>query len=330
MLDMSSHHKRRQQNKVENQEESINLVAVSAAQPRAQEAQEEKAATALASAWRGHAERTSHDELDAHAPDNAHPALHDDPAKPASKFGSSKWGAVRRRSNPNTGANMVEATAKSEPKKGNPAVVGLTGFAMTTLLLQLHNLGVCEIGPVLALGIIYGGFAQLVAGFQEFQCGNNFGYSAFVSYGAFWISFGIILFLNHLGVYAASDTDIGCYLALWGVYTAIMFLVSWRIHTMMSVTFLTLMLGFFGLAIAHLVHAPWLTTLSAIDLIFCALCAWYMMLAALVEQTFGGPVLPLGRPWISDATALRLRGEKDVTLGQLVRKVAALSSTHKT
>ena len=46
-------------------------------------------------------------------------------------------------------------------KNGNPAVVGLAGFGMTTFLLQLHNLGLVGWGPVLGMGIIFGGLAQL-------------------------------------------------------------------------------------------------------------------------------------------------------------------------
>ena len=82
-------------------------------------------------------------------------------------------------------------------KLGNPAVVGLAGFGLTTLLLQLHNLGLCGLGPVVAMGYIFGGLAQMVAGFLEQKTGNNFGFAAFTSYGAFWIGLGIIWILNH-------------------------------------------------------------------------------------------------------------------------------------
>ena len=76
--------------------------------------------------------------------------------------------------------------------QGNPAVVGLAGFGLTTLLLQFHNLGWCGTGVVFCTAIILGGGAQLVAGFQEFRCGNNFGYSAFTVFGAFWLALGLI------------------------------------------------------------------------------------------------------------------------------------------
>ena len=108
-------------------------------------------------------------------------------------------------------------------KKGNPAVVGLAGVGMTTFLLQLHNLGLVGWGPVISLGLIFGGLAQMIAGFQEQKGGNNFGYSAFVSYGAFWIGLSIIKLFNHYGIYTSSTQDVGFYLFGGTLYTAIMF-----------------------------------------------------------------------------------------------------------
>ncbi|MCB1771269.1 MAG: acetate uptake transporter, partial [Candidatus Competibacteraceae bacterium] len=85
----------------------------------------------------------------------------------------------------------------SEPKLGNPAVVGLAGFGLTTLVLQFHNVGwMPSIGPVVWLGLMFGGTAQLIAGLQEMKTGNNFGYCAFTSYGAFWIALCLMLLGN--------------------------------------------------------------------------------------------------------------------------------------
>ena len=88
---------------------------------------------------------------------------------------------------------------KSAPALGNPAVVGLGGFGLTTIILQLHNLGLCGIGPVIACGLVFGGLAQFIAGFGEQKVGNNFGYAAFTAYGAFWIALCIILLFNKFG-----------------------------------------------------------------------------------------------------------------------------------
>ena len=129
-------------------------------------------------------------------------------------------------------------------KNGNPAVVGLAGFGMTTFLLQLHNLDLISWGPVLAMGIIFGGLAQFIAGFQEQKLGNNFGYSAFVSFGAFWIGLSIIKLFNHYNVYVSSTSDVGFYLFAWTLYTGIMLVASLRVHKAMTFTFATLFVGF--------------------------------------------------------------------------------------
>ena len=185
----------------------------------------------------------------------------------------------------------------SQTSQGNPAVVGLAGFGLTTLILQFHNLGWCGVGPIVALGLVFGGMAQMIAGYQEFKCNNNFGYSAFVSYGAFWITLGVIFLLNHFGIYKSSGTDIGWFLIVWTGYTAILWFAALRIHGAMAFTFTTLLIGFILLDLAHFGY-PGLTKIAAIDLIICALSAWYMMAHVIYLQVFGMDLLPVGKPWI--------------------------------
>jgi len=187
--------------------------------------------------------------------------------------------------------------AKTATPLGNPAVVGLAGFGLTTLILQFHNLGLCGMGPIVALGLVFGGLAQMIAGYQEFKCGNNFGYSAFVSYGAFWIALSVILLLNHFGIYKSSGTDIGYFLVVWTLYTLILWVAAMRIHGAMASTFTFLVIGFILLDLAHF-GFPGLKTPAAIVLIACALNAWYMMAHVIFLQVFGMDILPVGKPWI--------------------------------
>lgn len=182
--------------------------------------------------------------------------------------------------------------------KGNPAVVGLAGFGLTTMLLQVHNVGLCGVGPVMALGFVFGGLAQMIAGFQEFKFGNNFGYSAFVSYGSFWIALGIILILNHFQIYTSCTTDIGWFLVVWTLYTAIMFIPAMRIHAAMATTFGTLLLGFILLDLAHF-GFPRAAPIAGYVLILCAASSWYMMAHLIFAQVFGRNILPVGKPLIS-------------------------------
>lgn len=207
--------------------------------------------------------------------------------------------------------------------QGNPAVVGLAGFGLTTLLLQFHNLGWCGTGVVFCTAIILGGGAQLVAGFQEFRCGNNFGYSAFTVFGAFWLSLGLIWFIldlqgaqntfigNHLKI---TPNDIGIFLLAFTLYTAIMWVASLRVSGMMAFTFTTVLLGFIGLDLVFLAGMKWLLTAVAVDLIVCALSAWYMMAHVIFLQVFGRDMLPVGKPWITPKPALRTNAAEEIAL----------------
>jgi succinate-acetate transporter protein len=191
---------------------------------------------------------------------------------------------------------------------GNPAVVGLAGFGVTTLLLQLHNLGWCGSGVVFCTALFFGGAAQLVAGFQEFKAGNNFGYSAFTAYGAFWLALSFIYLILNLqglpnsmigGALKITGTDIGCFLLPFTVYTAIMLIASLAVHTAMFLTFFTLLLGFIGLDLVFLLGMKSVLTITALDLIVCACLALYMMAHAIFLQVFGRDVLPVGRALVA-------------------------------
>jgi succinate-acetate transporter protein len=191
---------------------------------------------------------------------------------------------------------------------GNPAVVGLAGFGTTTLLLQFHNLGWCGSGVVFCCALFFGGGAQLVAGFQEFKGGNNFGYSAFTAYGAFWLALGTIFLILDLeslpnspisGALKIVPTDIGYFLLVFTVYTAIMLIGALAIHVAMTLTFLTLLLGFMGLDLVFIRGMKSVLQITAIDLVVCAFLAFYMMAHVIFLQVYGRDILPVGKPLVS-------------------------------
>ena len=191
------------------------------------------------------------------------------------------------------------ATANSSaPKMCNPAVVGLAGFGLTTLMLQLHNLELVGLGPVIWLGLVFGGLAQFIAGLQEMKTGNNFGYCAFTSFGAFWIALCAMLLAGQFGIMKPSPTDVGWYLVAWTLLTSILWVGSWRIHSAMAWTFTLLMVGFVLLDLGHF-GFPVLNTVAAYVLIGCALAAWYMMARIILNELYGRELLPAGQPWIA-------------------------------
>ena len=185
----------------------------------------------------------------------------------------------------------------NDQKIGNPAVVGLAGFGLTTLILQFHNVGWAGVGPVVWLALVFGGGAQLIAGLQEMKTGNNFGYSAFTAYGAFWIALGLLFLGNNFGVFTASTTDIGWFLVAFTLYTVIMWIGSMRTNGALALTFTLLLAGFILLDLAHF-GFPQLTVIAGYELMVCALGAWYVMAHIIFKDLWGYDILPVGKPWV--------------------------------
>jgi succinate-acetate transporter protein len=183
------------------------------------------------------------------------------------------------------------------PSLANPAAVGLAGFGATTLLLQFHNLGFVSTGPVMWMAFFFGGLAQLIAGFQEFKTGNNFGFAAFTTYGAFWLSLAGIWLNAQLKFVAISGTDVGWFLVVFTLLTVIFFIGSMKQNSALAWVFLTLLIGFILLDIGHLVPgAEICDKIAGGELITCALLAWYLMAHVILTPLKIN--VPAGQPWI--------------------------------
>jgi len=194
---------------------------------------------------------------------------------------------------------ISDAETIKTPIYANPAAVGLGAFGATTLLLQFHNLGFVSVNTVMWLAFFFGGLAQLIAGFQEFKTGNNFGFAAFTTYGAFWIALGGIWLNNNLRFGAISGTDTGWFLVVFTLLTIIYLIGSMRQNSTLAWVFLTLFIGFILLDIGHLVPgADIFNKIAAVDLIVTALLAWYLM--AHIILTPLGINIPVGAPWIKE------------------------------
>jgi len=180
---------------------------------------------------------------------------------------------------------------------GNPAPLGLLGFGMTTVLLNLHNAGFYELNAmILAMGICYGGIAQIIAGMMEWRKGNTFATTAFVSYGLFWLSLVTMIVLTKLGWGAASnDIAIAAYLAMWGLFTLVMFIGALRLNRALQIVFATLTILFFLLAYGDFANAsPGFKHFTGYEGIFCGFSAIYTGLAQVLNELYGKVVLPLG------------------------------------
>jgi succinate-acetate transporter protein len=148
---------------------------------------------------------------------------------------------------------------------------------------------------ILAMGIFYGGLAQVIAGIMEWKKGNTFGTVAFTSYGMFWLSLVGLILLTKLEWAAKAELPaMVAYLSMWGIFTAVLFVGTLKLNRALQVVFGTLTLLFFLLAIGDGLGSSAIKTFAGYEGIFCGLSAIYTGLAQVLNEVYGKTVLPLG------------------------------------
>ncbi len=165
---------------------------------------------------------------------------------------------------------------------------------MTTVLLSLANAGFYQKDSIiLAMALFPAGIGQMIVGAMEFRKGNTFGMTAFLSYGLFWESFAFLLMLPNLGLsgFAPSNASLQAYLAMWGIFSLLMFLGTLRLNGALMVVFGTLFILFFLLAVG--VGNDGITTFAGYEGILCGLSAMYASIADILNEVYGKSVLPL-------------------------------------
>jgi succinate-acetate transporter protein len=216
---------------------------------------------------------------------------------------------------------MSESTTKDAlslaDNTANPAPLGLLGFGMTTVLLNLHNIGLYPLtSSIMAMGIFVGGLAQVIAGIQEWKKNNTFGATAFTAYGSFWMALVAIWILPKVSFIsmdattqqatvvpvaaATNELALGFFLAIWGLFTLGMFIGTFRLNRALQVVFGTLTLLFFGLAVRDFLGSAGIEAGKTVGLvsgwigIVCGLSAIYACLAQVLNEVYGKVVFPIG------------------------------------
>ena len=187
-------------------------------------------------------------------------------------------------------------TAKITEMTANPAPLGLLGFGMTTVLLNIHNAGFIPMSAmILAMGIFYGGIAQVIAGIREWKKNNTFGTTAFTSYGFFWLSLVALMVMPKLGLAEAADKKaMAAYLFMWGLFTFFMFIGTLKISRALQFVFLSLAILFFLLAAGDFTGSEAITRIADYEGIICGFSAIYAALAQVINELYGKEVMPLG------------------------------------
>ncbi len=187
-------------------------------------------------------------------------------------------------------------------KLANPAVLGLTCFGITTVMLNVHNAGIIKMDPaILGLGLFVGGLAQIIAGIMEFRKGNTFGTTAFLAYGTFWIS---LVFWVMSGSYKfmqvakAAGFQVGTkglawYLLVWGIFTLFMTISTFKVNRVLQYVFISLTVLFILLAIGFGWGNTTIIKIAGVVGITTGAAAMYLAQAELVNETYDKTVLPI-------------------------------------
>lgn len=180
----------------------------------------------------------------------------------------------------------------------NPGPLGLMGFGVTTVLLNLHNAGIIaasSLGMIFAMGIFYGGIAQVIAGIMEFRKGNTFGMTAFTSYGMFWI--GLVALLQFKGMgWVADNVDaksMAFFFVVWGIFSLFMFVATLKKNLVLQAVFGTLVILFALLAAADFTGIAAIKTVAGYEGILCGALAIYLACAEIINDSYGKKVLPI-------------------------------------
>jgi succinate-acetate transporter protein len=178
----------------------------------------------------------------------------------------------------------------------NPAPLGLCAFGMTTVLLNLHNAGVFELSSmILAMGIFYGGIAQVIAGVIEAKKNNTFGLTAFTSYGLFWLSLVALIVMPKMGwTTAPSEGAMIAYLIMWGLFTLLLFFGTLKLSRALQFVFATLTLLFFLLALGDYTGNTALKHFTGWEGVICGASAIYTGIAGVLNEMYGKTVMPIG------------------------------------
>jgi len=182
--------------------------------------------------------------------------------------------------------------SKDDVVWANPGALGLAGFGLNTILLQVHNIGLIDGTLPLIYGFFWGGMAQVIAGIIDGRRGDTFGLTAFTSYGLFWIGLSFAFVLQWTGIVTLDGPGMAWTFICWGIFTSYMTIGTFKISRVHVFVFATLALLFFLLA-AHF-YGVLPAAVPGIEGIICGAAATYGSAAVVLNAKFGRWVFPIG------------------------------------
>lgn len=179
-------------------------------------------------------------------------------------------------------------------KLANPAPLGLMGFGMTTILLNLHNVGYFALdGIILAMGIFYGGIAQIFAGLLEYKR-QHFRFNRIHLLRFFLADAGCDSADAETGSDRCAKCTVPASTGLWGVFTLFMFFGTLKGARVLQFVFFSLTVLFALLAIGNIAGNAAIIHFAGWIGLICGASAIYLAMGEVLNEQFGRTVLPIG------------------------------------
>lgn len=146
-------------------------------------------------------------------------------------------------------------------KKGDPTALGIFAYGFSLFLLSIYAMGFyswSESIVMIAPAMMFGGLFLLIASVWEYNNGNTFGATAFGTYSAFFLTFGLAHIGIKLGWFSALVVGhlVGILAIAFVIMTLIFWIGSFRMNLALNLTLLFLLFTF-------ILYAIPLTTLTS-------------------------------------------------------------------
>lgn len=176
----------------------------------------------------------------------------------------------------------------------NPAPLGLFGLGMTVMLFGLQQTGHFALDPLVsAVGLFYGGLAQIVGGILAWKRNHVFAATAFTSYGLFWLTLVGLMVFPRAGIgQAPSSLAMVSYLILWGLFSGVMFFAALPLGRIIAAVFVCLAAFFLLLSLGEALIVPALHHGAGWVGVGCGLLAGYLGFAQVLNDVYGRRIFP--------------------------------------
>ncbi len=192
----------------------------------------------------------------------------------------------------------------SEAKVANPAVLGLLGYGMSTVLLSLANSGIYPVdGMVFAMAIFFGGAAQTLVAMMLFRLGDTFGVTAFGGFSFLWLSFAFLNIGAINGWWTVTNTGVGWYLIIWAVFTLGLVIASTVAPRVLTIILILTVVLLGSLGLGALTGNTAISLFGGYEGILTGALAIYLAFAFLINEMYAKTVLPIGAPFRKAGTS---------------------------